>query len=383
MKWYNQNGLKILYDAEYSGDYLVGRKYGLQYTISDKIRNDYEILADTANSNAPNSRIQCKTLEFFVTFTDEEGDHSLFYSGGDIDDSDQVGTGNNDYYDYWWTKEDGYGSNYIFSAYPLITFRNNQTESLTDYLPLSAAFIVRSSSDTNIPYPKLWMQIPLEYSYDSVPYNGIEIGSCKGTFLGRLSSEEETTLQESGGWTNPTGCLIYRAFDNCNLNLAQNKYSINSSYADFSGPVTFYGMTISIVLDINYEEGGSQDDFTGTLTIYCNGNIICQLDEDDLGLGNATIANYMTLPRYISNQTLSERYGYWQCEVEKNARLSQPLFVRAYDRALSLAEIQNNTDIDHQRFIGDMDMGWVNNAPPPEGFPDNSGDSGSGGDLDW
>jgi hypothetical protein len=81
-------------------------------------------------------------------------------------------------------------------------------------------------------------------------------------------------------------------------------------------------MTISIVLDINYEEGGSQDDFTGTLTIYCNGNIICQLDEDDLGLGNATIANYMTLPRYISNQTLSERYGYWQCAVEKNARLS-------------------------------------------------------------
>jgi len=54
----------------------------------------------------------------------------------------------------------------------------------------------------------------------------------------------------------------------------------------------------------------------------------------------------MSLPRYITNSTISERYGDWHFAIEKDTKICQPLFVRAYDRALTPTEIQNNTDVD-------------------------------------
>ena len=147
MKWYNQNGLKILYDAEYSGDYLINRKFGLEFGGSDQIRGGSYIDVNTSNPLNPNTRIKCKTLEVFVTFEAQEfdggtGNHRLFDSSGDMDDSDQVGT-TGDWGYQWYLKSEEYSSQYIFSNYPLIIFRYSNSE---DFFDIVMGFMKVSSS---------------------------------------------------------------------------------------------------------------------------------------------------------------------------------------------------------------------------------------------
>lgn len=394
MKWYNTNGLKILYDAEYSGDYLTGRKFGLYSGASDKIRGDYEIEVDTANPNSPNSRINCRTLEFFVVFEapdyDEDGlsSHALFNSLGDIDDDDQVGY--NSLYK-WYLKSEEYNSQYVFANYPLLLFDNFSQQQSTDYCPIAVSFIKKSSSQWDAQNdPPLWIRFPVDSLYANGSCNvGQDAFQLGGTYtgyesLGRISEEEnddyelytELPYYEDMSSGFASGWQIFDDdMEYCNFDMATDTYSItNKTYPNFSSTATtFRGMTITITT----EEAEDEDEHPVIqLIIYCNGRVIYKHGLPTM-MYQLSDYGYMSLPRYITNQTISERYGDWDFDIEKDTKICQPLFVRAYDRVLTPAEIQNNTDVDHQRFIGDMNMGWVNNTPPPEGFPDNSGG------IDW
>lgn len=400
MKWYNQNGLKILYDAEYSGDYLTGRKFGLYTGASDKIRGDYEIEVDTANPSIPNSRINCRTLEFFVVFEapdyDNDGlqSHSLFNSPGYIDDNNYTGVVGG----YkWYLKNEEYNSQYIFANYPLLLFRDTPSsqEESAYYSSIVASFIKKSSQWDTENDPPLWIRFPVDnlYANDScnVGQDAFQLGGHSGDyeFLGRISEEEsedydvysELSYYEDfcSGYATSWD-LCEDDMDGCDFDMNTDTYAIiNKTYPNFSSTTTtFRGMTITITT----EEAEDEDQYPIIrLIIYCNGRIIYK---HGLPTGQSQLSDYgyISLPRYIANSTTSERYGDWDFDINKDTKICQPLFIRAYDRTLTSAEIQNNTDVDHQRFIGDMNMGWVTGNPPPEGFPDSSGDSGSG-DLDW
>ena len=387
MKWYNQNGLKILYDAEYSGDYLTGRKFGLYTGASDKIRGDYETEVDTANPNSPDSRIDCRTLEFFVVFEapdyDDDGlsDHALFNSSGDIDDDDQVGY--NSLYK-WYLKSEEYSSQYVFANYPLLLFDNFSQQQSTDYCPIAISFIKKPSSQWDTQNdPPLWIRVLIDSIYlndgCNVGYGAFQLGgpSYRYEFIGRISEEENDDYEiyssipyyEDMSNRFVSGAQIFDDdMDECDFDMSTDTYAItNKTYPDFSSTATtFRGMTITITT----EEAEDEDEYPVVkLIIYCNGRIIYKhgLPTSQYQLSNY---GYMSLPRYITNSTISERYGDWHFAIEKDTKICQPLFVRAYDRALTPTEIQNNTDVDRQRFIGDMNMGWVTGNPPPEGFPE-------------
>lgn len=396
MKWYNQNGLKILYDAEYSGDYLINRKFGLEFGSSDQIRGNSYIDVNTSNSLNPNARIKCKTLEVFVTFEAQEfdggtGNHRLFDSSGDMDDSDQVGT-TGDWGYQWYLKSEEYSSQYIFSNYPLIIFRYSNSE---DFFDIVMGFMKVSSSQSEPQNnPSLWIRIPVTNIYSNDSCNEFEdafqLGGKwdSGNFIGRLSSAEAEGYSDlpyykdfSSNYEASVSSHFPDDMDYCDFDMETDTYALrNRPYPVFpeDTPPVFRGMTITItseqVTDEQYETPATK------ITFYCNGRKVYTRSISDSNSQETGEEGFITLPPFISNQTDSERYGYWQYDDNKDYKLCQPLFVRAYDRTLSLQEIQNNTDVDHQRFVGDMDMGWVSSTPPPEGFPQ---DSGGSGDLDW